>query len=63
MSTDIMYEGTEYISKALCYISGNKFYKYEDREYKIDISASNSRNVSRGTWLKITKIIGKNKKL
>lgn len=60
MSSEVMYEGTEYINKALCaFINNKKFYKYQDREYKINISSSNNREVNLGNWLKITKIVGK----
>ena len=59
MSSEVMYEGTEYINKALCAFINNKFYKYQDREYKINISSSNNREVNLGNWLKITKIVGK----
>lgn len=59
MSVEVMYQGTEYISKALCGINDKKFYKYQDREYKINISSSNNREVNLGNWLKITKIVGK----
>ena len=31
MSVEVMYQGTEYISKALCGINDKKFYKYQDR--------------------------------
>ncbi len=59
MSVEVMYQGREYISKALCGINDKKFYKYQDREYKINISSSNNREVNLGNWLKITKIVGK----
>lgn len=58
MSSEIMYEGTEYINKALCAFIKNKFYKYQDREYKIDVTSANVRNVTTSNWLKIVKIVG-----
>lgn len=58
MSSEVMYEGTEYINKALCAFINNKFYKYQDREYKIDITSANVRNVNAYNWLKIVKIVG-----
>lgn len=58
MSSEIMYEGTEYINKALCAFINNKFYKYQDREYKIDVTSANVRNVNAYNWLKIVKIVG-----
>lgn len=58
MSLELMYEGTEYITKALCSFIDNKFYKYQDREYKIVISSANARTVELISWLKITKIVG-----
>lgn len=59
MSSEVMYEGTEYINKALCAFINNKFYKYQDREYKIDVTSANVRNVTTSNWLKIVKIVGK----
>jgi hypothetical protein len=58
MSSEVMYEGTEYINKALCAFINNKFYKYQDREYKIDVTSANVRNVTTSNWLKIVKIVG-----
>lgn len=58
MSSEVMYEGTEYINKALCAFINNKFYKYQDREYKIDVTSANVRNVTASNWLKIVKIVG-----
>lgn len=58
MSLELMYEGTEYITKALCSFIDNKFYKYQDREYRIVISSANARTVELTSWLKITKIVG-----
>lgn len=58
MSSEVMYEGTEYINKALCAFINNKFYKYQDREYKIDVTSANVRNVNAYNWLKIVKIVG-----
>ena len=58
MSSEVMYENTEYINKALCAFINNKFYKYQDREYKIDVTSANVRNVTTSNWLKIVKIVG-----
>lgn len=58
MSSEVMYEGTEYINKALCAFINNKFYKYQDRECKIDVTSANVRNVTTSNWLKIVKIVG-----
>ena len=58
MSSEVMYGGTEYINKALCAFINNKFYKYQDREYKIDVTSANVRNVTTSNWLKIVKIVG-----
>lgn len=58
MSSEVMYQGTEYINKALCAFINNKFYKYQDREYKIDVTSANVRNVTTSNWLKIVKIVG-----